>query len=153
MRHSNLVLTPWSFQRFLKGFDVTYVELEEAEFFAMRWLYDGGHAGIRFREIGKDSIEELWVKGELSDLPEEKYKFFSNKRVPRLWRENAMSGFVNIAADKLRGMDDFMTETRMPPRYTNYHLKRTREEKIIRSPQKRLKNEESVPARSDCRRR
>jgi hypothetical protein len=28
-----------------------------------------------------------------------------------------------------------------PPRYTNYHLKRTREEEIIRSPQKRLKNE------------
>jgi hypothetical protein len=81
----------------------------------MRWLYDGGHAGIRFREIGKDSIEELWVKGELSDLLEEKYKFFGNKRVPRLWRENAMSGFVNMAADKLRGMDDFITETRMPP--------------------------------------
>jgi hypothetical protein len=109
MKHENLSKSLWTLERLLRGYNVTYAELEEADFYAARWLYNRGHATIRFRENGKDSIEETWVKGELMDELEDSFYFFANRQSPRLWRDNAISGFVNMVADNLRKIDDFMT--------------------------------------------
>jgi hypothetical protein len=143
MKSENLSATPWTQQRFLRGYNVTYAELEEADFFAMRWLYENNHSGIRFWEKGKDSIDESWTKAELVEALEDNFPFFCNRRVPRLWRDNAISGFVNMAADALRKIEksaDFAVAPRKAPRYTDYSRKRAREEEEVSRPTKRPKS-------------
>jgi hypothetical protein len=132
----NLSATPWTQQRFLRGYNITYAELEEADFFAMRWLYENNHSGIRFWEKGKKSIDESWTKGELMDALEDNFPFFCDRKVPRLWRYNAISGFINMVADALRKIDNFATAPRKAPRYTDYSQKRAREEEEVSCPTK-----------------
>jgi hypothetical protein len=84
------------------------------------------------------------VKGELMDELEDSFYFFVNCQIPRLWRDNAIGGFVNMVADNLRKIDDFMTALQKQPRYTNYDRKRKREEETVSSPTKRP-NKETTP--------
>jgi hypothetical protein len=80
------------------------------------------------------------------DELEDSFYFFVNCQIPRLYRDNAIGGFVNMVADNLRKIDDFMTAPQKQSRYTNYDRKRKREEETVSSPTKRPNKDTTLKA-------